>query len=87
MQFRSLLIHFSQPDSLEAACKIWELVEDHSSPSVCLLVGTTTPATADQPSCHQKALEWCVGRGFELVEWERGPGGGYNDSEEGVVAL
>ncbi len=36
----------------------------------------------DGQTCHQKALEWCVGKGIELVEWAREGGGGEGGEEE-----
>ena len=81
---------YLQPDSFEVATSTWERVEKQSVPPICLLVGTT--GAAGEPSCRQQAVQWCVGHGSELIEWDREPqpsqnGGGGDESEEGTLSL
>ena len=47
---------------------------------------------AGKPSCSQQAVQWCVGHGFELIEWDKEPqpsqnGGGGDESEEGTLSF
>lgn len=72
------------------ATNTWERVEKQGVPPICLLVGAT--GAAGEPSCRQQAMQWCVGHGFELIEWDREPqpsqnGGGGDESEEGTLSL
>ena len=72
------------------ATNTWERVEKQGVPPICLLVGAT--GVAGEPSCRQQAVQWCVGHGFELIEWDKEPqlsqnGGGGDESEEGALSF
>ena len=78
----TLNVFVPQP-GLEIARTTWERVGGHLNPSVCIFLGLGTLPSG--PSHRQEVLEWCVGEGFELVEWGTPDGG--EDSDEGVLKI
>ena len=75
---------------VDVVSKTWALFPSDRPPSTVLLVGTLNEQ--DGSCCYQpQALDWCVKHSVELVEWERGRGGGEvgnegdsEDEEEGI---
>ena len=82
LELQTLFVSLPQL-GLETARTTWERVGGHLNPAVCILLGLVTPPSG--PSCRQEVLEWCVGEGFELVEW--GTEEGEGDSDEGMFGM
>ena len=69
----SILSHcsYQQSNVVEVVSKRWEELEEQLSPDVCLLVGSFDSDNKEAQSNQSELLGWCVGNGFELIEWEK----------------
>ena len=59
---------FLQPLSLKSAYKVWEGLDSETTPPVNLLVGVVSGCGSVE-EVKSEVVQWCLGRGVELVIW------------------
>ena len=63
---------FEQSVSLKKAFSVWEGLNPEATPPVNLLVGVVDGCELGE-GVRGKVVQWCLGRGVELVEWHINP--------------
>lgn len=58
---------------MKKAYSVWEGCGDETTPPVNLLVGVVSGLTEAKEKRRSEAVQWCLGRGVELVTWETNP--------------
>lgn len=58
---------------MKSAYSVWEECGDETTPPVNLLVGVVSCLTEAEEKVRSEAVQWCLGRGVELVTWETNP--------------
>ena len=58
---------------MKSAYSVWEECGDEATPPVNLLVGVVSCLTEAEEKVRSEAVQWCLGRGVELVTWETNP--------------
>ena len=72
-----------QPASVQKAYSVWEGLGAETTHPVCLMVGVAS-GSEEEDKARSEVVQWCLGRGVELVPWETNtPATPAEDSEEG----
>ena len=60
-----------QPSSVKSAYSVWEGLDADNTPSVNLLVGVVSGCGLEGvEKVRSEVVQWCLGKGVELVIWE-----------------